>query len=99
LCWKEPASVVFGVPGDLVVWYAAGIQKYVARGWVETRPEWVEDGFGGHYLGSVAGIQRIEDVDRKKVINDCGFDGGRQSYQTVKDEIAADFLRSLGLLA
>jgi hypothetical protein len=66
---------------------------------VETRPEWVEDGFGGHYLGPVAGILRIEDVGRKAVIAECGFDGGRQSYQTVKDEIAVAFLRALGLLA
>jgi len=33
------------------------------------------------------------------VIADCGFDGGRQSYQAVKDQIAVGFLRSLGLLA
>jgi hypothetical protein len=44
-------------------------------------------------------MQRIDDVDRKEVIAECGFDGGRQTYQTVKDEIAVDFLRSLSLLA
>jgi hypothetical protein len=36
-------------------------------------------------------------VDRKKVIRDCGLDGGVESYQTVDDGLVADFLESLGL--
>jgi hypothetical protein len=44
-------------------------------------------------------MQWIDPVTRQKVIGDCGFNGGVQSYQTVKDEIVVDFLRSLGLLA
>lgn len=92
--WQMPKDCE---PGDLVVWYAAGRQKFVARGWVEARPEWVEEGFG-RYRGQVAGMQWIEEVDRKKVIKDCGFDGGHQGPQYVPDEIAVDFLRSVGLL-
>jgi hypothetical protein len=36
-------------------------------------------------------------VDRRKVIKDCGIDGGVESYQTVEDEFVAGFLKSLGL--
>lgn len=52
----------------------------------------------GPYRGPVAGMERIEPrVERRKVINDCGIDGGVESYQTVEDEFAAGFLKSLGL--
>jgi len=93
--WQMP---MHSVPGDLVVWYAAGLQKFVARGWVEASPWKVKQGFGP-YRGLVTGIQAIEEVDRRKVINDCDFDGGHQGPQNVKDEIAVEFLRSVGLLA
>jgi hypothetical protein len=92
--WQMPKG---SAPGDLVIWYAAGRQQYVARGWVEEIPVKVEDG-PGPFRGPVAGMQWINPVDRRTVIGDCGFNGGLQSYQTVKDQIAADFLRSLGLL-
>lgn len=92
--WQMPKG---STPGDLVVWYAAGRQQYIARGWVEAPPVKVEEG-PGPYRGLVAGMQWIDPVDRKKVIRDCGFNGGLQSYQTVRDQIAAEFLRSLGLL-
>jgi hypothetical protein len=37
----------------------------------------------GPYRGPIAGIERIEPrVDRRKVITDCGIDGGVESYQT-----------------
>jgi len=93
--WQMPRD---SVPGDLVVWYAAGRQRHVACGFVDSSPVKVDQGFGP-YCGQVAAVQRIEEVDRKKVLHECGVDGGRQGYQTVKDEIAADFLRSVGLLA
>ena len=50
------------------------------------------------YRGPIAGIERIEPrVDRRKVITDCGIDGGVESYQTVEDEFAAAFPKSLNL--
>jgi hypothetical protein len=51
----------------------------------------------GPYRGPVAGMEGIEPADRRKVITDCGIDGGVESYQTVEDEYAAAFLRSLNL--
>jgi hypothetical protein len=36
-------------------------------------------------------MQAIEEVDRNEVIAECGFDGGRQSYQTAKDATAVNF--------
>src|SRR5260370_12145430 len=69
--WQMPMD---SAPGDLVVWYAAGRQRFVARGWVEARPRKVEKGQGqghGPYRGPVAGMRWIEEVDRKKVIKDC----------------------------
>lgn len=33
--WQMPKGAK---PGDLVIWYAAGRQKYVARGWVDAIP-------------------------------------------------------------
>lgn len=93
--WQMPKG---SMPSDLVIWYAAGRQQFIARGWVEATPVPVEEG-PGPYRGQVTGMQWIEPVDRKKVMRDCGFNGGLQSYQTVKDNIAVDFLRSLGLLA
>jgi hypothetical protein len=80
-----------------VIWYAAGDQKYMALGWVDAIPTEVREG-PGPYRGPVAGIERIEPrVDRKKVITDCGIDGGVESYQTVEDESAAAFLNALNL--
>jgi len=92
--WQMPKGAK---PGDLVIWYAAGHQKYIARGWVDAIPTVVREG-PGPYRGPVAGIERIEPwVDRKKVITNCGIDGGVESYQTVEDEFAAAFLKSLNL--
>lgn len=52
----------------------------------------------GPYRGPVADIEPIEPgIERRKVITDCGIDGGVESYQTVGDEFAAGFLESLGL--
>jgi hypothetical protein len=94
--WQMPKAAA---PGDLVVWYAAGRQLYIARGWVESAPVKVARGFGP-YRGQVAGIQRIDPpVDRIKVLNACGVNGGIQGSQTVSDGLAVDFLRSLGLMA
>ena len=93
--WQMPKGAR---TGDLAIWYMAGRQEFVARGWVEGIPWKVEHGHGP-YRGSVAGVQWIDPVDRTEVIDRCGFDGGRQSYQTVSNGIAANFLRSLGLLA
>jgi hypothetical protein len=75
----------------------AGRQEFVARGWVEDTPWPVEHGHAP-YCGPVAGVQWIDPVDRTEVIDRCGFDGGRQTYQTVSDSIAVSLLRSLGLL-
>jgi hypothetical protein len=91
--WQMPKG---SRPGDLVIWYAAGHQKYIARGWVDAVPAEVREG-PGPYRGPVARMERMEPVDRKKVIEDCGIDGGIESYQTVDDEYVADFLASLGL--
>ena len=92
--WQMPKGAK---PGDLVIWYAAGHQKYIARGWVNAIPTEVGEG-PGPYRGPIAGIERIEPwVDQKKVITDCGIDGGVESYQTVEDEFAAAFLKSLNL--
>lgn len=92
--WQMPKDAK---PGDLVIWYAAGQQKYVALGWVDAIPTEVREG-PGPYRAPVVGIERIEPrVDRKKVITDCGIDGGVESYQTVEDEFAASFLRSVNL--
>ena len=80
-----------------MIWYAAGQYKYIARGWVDAIPAEVRESHGP-YRGPVAGIERIEPrVDRKKVITECGIDGGVESYQTVDDEFAEGFLRSLNL--
>jgi hypothetical protein len=77
--WQMPKDPK---PGDLVIWYAAGQQKYIARGWVDAIPAEVREG-PGPYRGPVAAMERIEPcVDRKKVIRDCGIDGGVESYQT-----------------
>ena len=92
--WQMPKGAK---PGDLVIWYAAGRQKYIALGWVDAIPTEVKEG-PGPYRGPVAGMEPIEPwVDRKKVIAECGINGGVESYQTVDDEFAADFLKSLGL--
>ena len=92
--WQMPRDAK---PGDLVIWYAAGRQKYIARGWMDAIPTEVREG-PGPYRGPVADMERIEPwVDRKKVITDCGIDGGVESYQTVDDEFAAGFLKSLDL--
>ncbi len=67
-----------------------------ADGWMPSPTEVTEG--PGPYRGPVVGIEQIEPaVDRRKVITDCGIDGGVESYQTVEDELAADFLKSLGL--
>ena len=91
--WQMPKD---SKPGDLVIWYAAGRQEYVARGWVDAIPAEVKEG-PGPYRGPVVGMEWIEPVDRRKVIRDCRIDGGVESYQTVEDEFAVDFLKSLGL--
>lgn len=92
--WQMPKGAK---PGDLVIWYAAGHQKFMARGWVDAIPIEVRAG-PGPYRGPVVGMERIEPgVDRKKVIADCGVDGGVESYQTVDEEVAAGFLKSLNL--
>ena len=83
--------------GDLVIWYAAGRQQFIARGWLETPPRHVETG-PGPYRGQVVSMRWITPVDRRKVMADCGLNGGIQTYQTVKDEIAVAFLRSVGFL-
>jgi hypothetical protein len=87
--WQMPKG---SQPGDLVIWYAAGHQKYMARGWVDAMPTEVREGLGP-YRGPVAGMEWIEPVDRRKVIRDCGIDGGVESYQTVEDEFVVDFLK------
>jgi hypothetical protein len=92
--WQMPKGAK---PGDLVIWYAAGEQKYIARGWVDASPTEVREG-PGPYRGPVVGMEPIEPgVDRRKVIKDCGIDGGVESYQTVGDEFVVGFLTSLGL--
>jgi hypothetical protein len=92
--WQMPQD---SMPGDLVIWYAAGRYEYIARGRVDTKPEPVKEG-PGPYRGRVNRMERIEPgVARKKVMGDCGFDGGKQSYQTLDGREAADFLESLGL--
>jgi hypothetical protein len=83
-------------PGDVVIWYAAGRQEYIALGWVDAIPRLVKDG-PGPYRGTVDRMQWIEPVSRRKVIRDCGLDGGVESYQTVEDGLVADFLKSVGL--
>lgn len=69
--WQMPKD---SRPGDLVIWYAAGRQKYIALGWV-AMPTPVTEG-PGPYRGPVAGMEWIEPVNRRKVLDDCGF-GGR----------------------
>jgi hypothetical protein len=91
--WQMPKG---SRPGDLVIWYAAGRQKYIALGWVDSIPTMVKEG-PGPYRGPVGRMEWIEPVDRKQMIRDCGFDGGVESYQTVEDGLVADFLESLGL--
>ena len=51
----------------------------------------------GPTAARLPGMEWIEPVDRGKVITDCGIDGGVESYQTVEDEYAAAFLKSLNL--
>jgi hypothetical protein len=91
--WQMPKGAG---PGDIVIWYASGRQQYIARGRVDAIPTAVREGHGP-YRGPVAGMEWIEPVHRRKVIRDCGFDGGVESYQTVDDELVVDFLKSLGL--
>jgi hypothetical protein len=91
--WQMPKR---SRPGDLVIWYAAGRQEYVALGWVDTIPMPVKEG-PGPYRGQVCRMEWIEPVHRMKVIRDCGLDGGVESYQTVEDRLVASFLKSLGL--
>ena len=75
-------------PGDLVIWYAAGRQKYIALGWVDAIPTVVGEGHGP-YRGPVGRMEWIEPVDRRKVVRDCAFDGGVEFYQTVEDGLVA----------
>lgn len=79
-----------------MIWYAAGRQEYVAWGLVDAIPAEVKEG-PGPYRGPVVGMEWIEPADRRKVIVDCGLDGGVESYQKVEDEYAAAFLKSLNL--
>ncbi len=83
-------------PGDLVIWYAAGRQEYIALGWVDDIPVMVKEG-PGPYRGKVGRMESIKPVHRRKVIRDCGLDGGVESYQTVDEGLVANFLDSLGL--
>jgi len=92
--WQMPKNAA---SGDLVIWYVAGRQQFIARGWVEAPPRPVKTG-PGPFRGHVVGVRGIKPVDRRKVMEECGLNGGIQSYQTVKDEIAVAFLRSAGLL-
>ena len=79
-----------------MIWYAAGRQKYIALGWVDDIPVMVTEG-PGPYRGKVGRMEWIEPVDRRKVVSDCGLDGGVESYQTVDEGLVANFLNSLGL--
>lgn len=92
--WQMPKNAA---AGDLVVWYAAGRQQFVARGWVEQPPRSVTSG-PGPFRGQVAAMRWIKPVDRRQVMEECGVNGGIQTYQTVKDEVTVAFLRSVGLL-
>lgn len=47
------------------------------------------------YRGRIVGMQWIKPVDRRKVMEECGLNGGIQTYQTVKDEVFVAFLRSV----
>lgn len=91
--WQMPMG---SRPGDVVIWYAAGRQQYIALGRVDAIPTWVRDP-PGPYRGPVVGMEWIEPVDRRKVIRDCGVDGGVESCQTVDDGVVVEFLKSLGL--
>jgi hypothetical protein len=91
--WQMPKN---SRPGDLVIWYAAGRQEYIALGWVDDIPVMVKEG-PGPYRGKVGRMESIKPVDRRKVIRDCGLDGGVESYQTVDERVVAGFLGSLGL--
>jgi len=92
--WQMPKG---SRPGDLVVWYAAGRQKYIALGWVDEVPVLVKEG-PGPYRGKVARLQWIDPVDRKQVIAECGIDGGVESYQTVDEGVVAQFLDALRVI-
>jgi hypothetical protein len=94
--WQMPKRAA---PGDLVVWYAAGTlgKHFMAKGRVEGHPARVNQGYGP-YRGQVAGIKRIPPVDRRQVLQGSGVDGGLQGPQTVPDEKAEAFLKSLRLL-
>jgi hypothetical protein len=91
--WQMPKD---SRPGDLVIWYAAGRQEYIALGWVDDIPVMVKEG-PGPYRGKVGRMESIKPVHRRKVIRDCGLDGGVESYQTVDEGLVANFLDSLGL--
>jgi len=91
--WQMPKG---SRPGDLVIWYAAGRQQYIAMGRIDAIPAPVKEG-PGPYRGPVSRMEWIEPVDRRKVIRDCGLDGGVESYQTVDDQLVAGFGESLGL--
>jgi hypothetical protein len=91
--WQMPKG---SKPGDLVIWYAAGRQKYIAWGVVDAIPAIVREG-PGPYRGPVAGMEWIEPVDRRKVLKDCKVDGGVENYQTVAGERVVEFLESLDL--
>jgi hypothetical protein len=41
--WQMPKD---SRPGDLVIWYAAGRQEYIALGWVDDIPVMVKEGPG-----------------------------------------------------
>src|SRR5260370_36113499 len=81
--WQMPMD---SAPGDLVVWYAAGRQRFVARGWVEARPRKVEKGQGqghGPYRGPVAGVGGNEGEDVDKGRKSVGVGGGRVAQPTM----------------
>jgi len=93
--WQMPKDAR---PGDLAVWYASGRHagNYVTWGWVDGVPRRVEEG-PGPYRGTVGAMRDLRKVSRQHVIDHCGFDGGVQSYQTLTDDRALDFLEAIGL--
>lgn len=95
--WQMPGTAQ---AGDLVVWYETDGGGFMARGFVEAKPWRLPKGAPyGPFRGHVAAVQRMPPVDGRDVKDRTGVDGGHEGYQTVKDEKAVNFLRSVGLLS